>query len=43
MNYKGEEQLLLIKALNEFDSKTSGAPSPLHFYRLPLPQLLTHA
>ena len=24
MNYKGEEQLLLIKALNEYDSKVTG-------------------
>jgi len=24
MDYKGERQLLLIKALNEFDSKSSG-------------------
>ena len=30
MEYKGERQLLLIKALNEFDSKSSGAPSSSH-------------
>ena len=24
MKYKGQEQLLLVKALNEFDSKSSG-------------------
>ena len=26
MTYKGEDQLLSIKALNEFDSKTTGTP-----------------
>ena len=28
MNYKGQEQLLLIKALNEFDPKFSGKQPP---------------
>lgn len=26
MNYKGQDQLLLIKALNEFDPKFTGRP-----------------
>lgn len=26
MNYKGQDQLLSIKALNEFDPKLTGAP-----------------
>ena len=29
MPYKGEEQLLSVKALNEFDSKTTGKPALL--------------
>lgn len=29
MPYKGEDQLLSIKALNEFDSKTTGTPACL--------------
>jgi hypothetical protein len=30
MAYKGQDQLLSIKALNEFDPKITGAPLPCH-------------